>query len=219
MNGFSDALLRRQAAAGILNHIIEKILECFELMRQDCERRSEKIANNEITIRDHLFCKYLNDDTVMRDIGFDNFRFFSEVPENYIDGKPQGRVDLQVCNVNDFSDRKCYFIIECKRIAGDQNLNRKYIDEGIRRFVGKMPKYASYHKMNCMMGFVVKEIDIDKNADCINRLLKDDYSDIHVQDYLHAGTIPQTYISSHGEEENERITLVHVFPNCASVVS
>lgn len=31
-------------------------------MRQDCEQNSVKIANNEICIRDYLFCNYLNND-------------------------------------------------------------------------------------------------------------------------------------------------------------
>ena len=155
----------------------------------------------------------------MQKIGFDSFRFSSEVPENYVDSKPQGRADLQVYSIDEFRHRESYFIIECKRIAGTLTLNRKYIDKGIRRFVGKTPKYTSYYKINCMLGFVVKEIDISKNIDCINQLLKNDYSDIHVRDYLYEGTIPRTYISSHGEEGNEKITLIHVFPNCAPVIS
>jgi len=219
MNGFNNTSLNRQIAAGILNHIVEKVLECFDLMLQDCEYKSEKIANNEIAIRDYLFCNYLNNDTVMRGIGFDDFMFIPEVPENYVDNRPIGRADLQVFSTERFRHRERYFIIECKRIDGNLTLNREYIDEGIRRFVGKMPKYTSYYKMNCMLGFVVKNIDISKNVDCINQLLQNDYSDIHVQDYLHAGPIPHTYISSHGEGGNERITLIHVFPNCTFVIS
>lgn len=219
MNGFSNTSLNQKIAANILNHIIEKVLVCFDLMRQECERNSKKIANNELAIRDYLFCNYLNNDTVMQKIGFDNFRFYSEVPENYIDSKPQGRADLQVYSIDEFRHRERYFIIECKRIEGSLTLNRKYIDEGMRRFVGKMPKYTSYYKINCMLGFVVKEIDISANVDCINQLLKNDYSDIPVQDYLHTGSIPYTYISSHGKEGNECITLIHVFSKCASIIS
>jgi len=219
MNGFNNTSLNRQIAAGILNHIITKLLECFDLMRQDCECNSVIIANNEIAIRDFLFCNYLNNDTVLRSVGFDDFMFISEAPENYVNNRPIGRADLQVFSIDRFRHRERYFIIECKRVDGNLTLNREYIDEGIRRFVGRMPKYTSYYKMNCMLGFVVKNIDISKNLDRINQLLQNDYSDIHVQDYLHEGTIPDTYISSHGEDETERITLIHVFPDCVSVIS
>lgn len=90
------------------------------------------------------------------------------------------------------------------------------LDEGIRRFVGDMPKYTSYRKMNCMLGFVVKEIDVGKNVDRINQLLQNDYTDIHVEGYLHTGSILDTYISSHGRDDP--ITLIHMFPNCASLM-
>jgi hypothetical protein len=150
---------------------------------------------------------------------FDNFRFFTETPENYINGKPQGRTDLQVFSINEFKHRNRYFVIECKRIDGNRALNRKYIDEGIRRFVGKSPKYKSYYKMNCMLGFAVKYIDIAQNVEKINSLLKTDYTEIHVQDYLYAGIIPYTYISSHAHNEQEFIVLTHAFVNCTSIIS
>ena len=219
MNGFSNTSLNRKIAVGILNHIIEKMLECFVLMRQDCEQNSIKIANNEISIRDYLFCNYLNNDAVMRAISFDDFMFIPEVPENYVNGRPIGRADLQVFSSERFHHRERYFIIECKRVDGSLTLDREYINEGIRRFAGRSPKYTSYYKVNGMLGFVVKEFDTNQSIDRINQLLKSDYSDIHVQDYLHVGPISNTYISSHGEADNERITLIHFFPNCVSLLS
>ena len=219
MSGFSSTSLNHQIAVGILNHIIENMLECFELMRQDCERNSVKISNNEICIRDYLFYNYLNNDAVMRAIGFDDFLFIPEVPENYVDNRPIGRADLQVFSTERFRHRERYFIIECKRVDGNLTLDREYIDEGIRRFVGESPKYTSFYKVNGMLGFVVREFDIDQNTDRINQLLKSDYSDIHVKDYLHTGSIPHTYISSHGETGHEQITLIHAFPNCVSLLN
>ena len=219
MSGFKNTSLNNTIASSILNHIVSKVLACFENMIEDCANGSIKIANNETSIRDHLFCNYLNNDEIMRSMDFDNFRFFAETPENYIDSKPQGRTDLQVFSINEFSHRNRYFIIECKRIDGNLNLNREYIDEGIRRFVRESPKYISYYKMNCMLGFIVRCIDIAKNVEKINGLLQTDYTDIHVQDYLCAGIIPNTYISSHNLNENDLIVLTHAFVNCASVIN
>ncbi len=218
MSGFKNTSLNNWIASSILNHIVSKVLACFEKMIEDYANGSIKITNNETTIRDHLFCNYLNNDEIMRSMDFDNFRFFAETPENYIDSKPQGRTDLQVFSINEFSHRNRYFIIECKRIDGNLALNREYIDEGIRRFVGESPKYKSYYKMNCMLGFVVRCIDIVKNVEKINGLLQTDYADAHVQDYLSAGIIPNTYISSHNLNGNDLIVLTHAFVNCAPVI-
>lgn len=219
MNGFKNVSLNNTIASSILNHIVSKVLACFDKMIEDYSNHSIKISNNETTIRDHLFCNYLNNDEIMRNMDFDNFRFLAETPENYIDSKPQGRTDLQVFNINEFSHRNRYFIIECKRIDGNLTLNREYIDEGIRRFVGESLKYKSYYKMNCMLGFVVRCIDVENNVEKINSLLQTEYTDIHVQDYLQTGIVPSTYISSHNLKENELIVLTHAFANCSSVIA
>ena len=83
-NGFADASLNNLIAVGILEHIIMKVIECVDMMRNDCESLSQRIKNHEPTIRDYLFDNYLNNDDVMNAIGCDNYRFHSEVPENYI---------------------------------------------------------------------------------------------------------------------------------------
>lgn len=218
MNGFKDASFNRQIIDGILDNIVIKIFECINFMLQDCKRDSKKIANNEVKIRDYLFCNYLNNDVVMRSINFNDFRFFSEVPENYVESTPKGRVDLQVYSINEFRHRDRYFIIECKRIDGNLTLNRAYINEGIRRFVGENPQYTSYYKMNCMLGFVVKDIDVSMNVEKINQLLQTDYTDIHVQEFLHTGTVPDTYMSSHGSGKTDYTILTHAFANCTSII-
>jgi hypothetical protein len=146
MSGFSSTSLNHQIAVGILNHIIEKMLECFELMRQDCERNSVKTSNNEICIRDYLFCNYLNNDAVMRAIGFDDFMFIPEVPENYVNNRPIGRADLQVFSTERFRHRERYFIIECKRVDGNLTLDREYIDEGIRALSENHPNTLHFIK-------------------------------------------------------------------------
>ncbi|MEA4924950.1 hypothetical protein SDC9_151605 [bioreactor metagenome] len=219
MRGFKNDSLNQQVAFGILEHIVIKVLECLDLMKRDCERNCCKLANNETKIRDYLFTNYLNNDNIMQHIGFNDFRFSSEVPENYVDATPQGRTDLQVYSIDTFRHRERYFIIECKRIDGNLTLNREYVDKGMRRFTGKTPKYTSYYKRNCMLGFVVRNINIDTNIAKINCLLKTDYTDIHVKDYLHAGSIPLTYLSVHGEDIKEQITLIHLMPNCSSLIS
>jgi len=209
MGGFINNAINNEIASDILNYIFLKVQHCFELMIQDCLKLCVKIDNNENRIRDYLFSKYLNNDEIMRKIDFDNFRFFAEVPENYSNNIPLGRTDLQVISIDDFRHRNRYFIIECKRLDGGATLNRKYIDDGIRRFVGEDPKYSSYYKTNGMIGFLVKTIDIDKNVEKINNLLKKDYTDITTKEYLCKETHSGIYISTHGLK-NTDIKLKHL---------
>lgn len=188
-------------------------------MRDDCLDGSKKLSNKEQDICNYLFCNYLNNDDVVHDVGLDDFRFFSEVPENYVNNKPIGRVDLQVFSINDFRHRNRYFSIECKRIDGNLTLNREYINEGMRRFVGDARKYTSYYNVNCMFGFLVRKINTPLNVDKINKLLQTDYSDIHTHEYLYAGRVQDTFVSSHGIDDDIRIELIHAFSDCSSIIA
>ena len=215
MSGFKNTALNRLIVSNTLNFIVGKVLLCLEMMQQDCVISSIKIPNREPDICNYLFSNYLNNDAIVKTIGLDDFRFFSEVPENYVNNMPRGRADLQVFSIDEFRHRNRYFIIECKR---NLTLNREYIDEGIRRFVCDNPKYTSYYKINCMLGFVIRDIDILANAAVINMLLQTDYSDIHTDAYLSVGVIPRTFISSHGLIEDSRIELLHAFSDCTEIV-
>jgi len=211
MGGFGNAALNGLIAFNILNAVVDKVVACVDMMCRDCVSNAKAIDNNEAAIRDYLFTNYLDNDEIMEIVGLGNFRFQSEVPENYISNRPIGRVDLQVYSVEEFRHRKRYFIIECKRVDGKLNLNRAYIDDGIRRFVGEKPRYTSYYKANCMLGFVVKDIDIDSNVDRINKLLENKHIDIPVHKYLQIQPQRNTYTSHHGCFE-QRIILIHAFP-------
>lgn len=89
--------------------------------------------------------------------------FDAEVAEGYDLTSEEyiGRVDIKVYSINTIINPKDYYIIECKRIDGSSTLNRKFITEGICRFILNKPKYSSYNKKNIMLGFVVKNIDIE----------------------------------------------------------
>ena len=218
-DGFANTSLNDLIAVGILKQIIMKVIECVDLMRNNCESLSHRIKNNEPAIRDYLFHNYLNNDDVMDAINLNNYRFHPEAPENYISNVPIGRVDLHVYSIDEFRHRNRYFIIECKRIDGTLPLNRAYIDEGIKRFVGDSPKYTSYYKTNGMIGFIVRNIDIESNVAHINDLMAKDYLDIPVHGYLLLDSLSKTYVSTHGCTENRQVTLIHAFPRIATIIN
>ncbi|MFW6316062.1 MAG: hypothetical protein ACOC1Z_03055 [Cyanobacteriota bacterium] len=82
--------------------------------------------------------------------------------------EPEGRIDIKV--IYSFVEDE-YFSMECKRVSSstrgkDKDLARKYIDEGILRFVEGV--YSPNHDFGSMIGFV-----IDGNVQgCIDRVCK-----------------------------------------------
>jgi len=126
MNGFKDVLINQMIASNILKDIIIKVITCCNLMLEDCIRENKKIRNDEVFIKNYLFCNYLDNDEIAELVGLSKFRFFSEVPDNYINNKPVGRVDLKVISSNMFKHRRKYFINECKRIDRTAKINPYY---------------------------------------------------------------------------------------------
>ncbi len=131
------------------------IYKCYELMIKD----KLILPNLENNIRDILLYDYLNNNKIRQTLDFSNFLFDPEVPEN------SGRSDIKVQTYDTFQNTKAYYIIECKRLDGYATLNKEYIKNGINRFLTTEypPKYSSFYKISGMIGFVVKDIDIDEN--------------------------------------------------------
>jgi hypothetical protein len=147
--------------------LLSKIIACYNLMRTD----NVSLSNDENSIRDVLLINYLNDNSVRRKVELTDYLFNREVPES----KTIGRTDIKIETQNTFQDTDAYYTIECKRLnsantTGATGLNAKYIQNGINRFVSKT--YSSHYKTNGMIGFVVQEMDINKNVITINGLLK-----------------------------------------------
>jgi hypothetical protein len=222
MGGFKNKGVNTLMAKKIIKDIIVKVLQCSELMVKDCNEKGQKIQNNEEDIRDYLFFNYLNNEEIREELGLDNYRFSSEVPENYINNKPKGRIDLHVYSIDMFKYPKQYFTFECKRIDGSKKLNRFYLEKGVKRFTDiNGPLYSSYFQSNCMFGFVVKEIDIVLNTKKINELQNREYPTINVINEINSIEIKQeyinTYISSYSVNEST-IELFHLFYDVSTLI-
>lgn len=188
--------------------ILTRMILCYYLMLKDGVR----LPNDENKIRDVLMLKYLNNNRIRKDIGLIDYLFDREVPEN----TTQGRTDLKIQSHNTFSDTDAYFIIECKRlddtnITGVNGLNGLYVGRGMSRFASGT--YSSYYKVNGMIGFVVKQVDIDKNIEFINKLLVSSFSNIKTigiitKQAIHEG-FEYSYYSAH-LINNEECGLYHL---------
>lgn len=153
--------------------ILTKIVCCYKMMI--CN--GDTVPNEEEKIRDNLYIRYLNNNRVRNQIGF-NFNIVCE-PAEYLNGECSGYVDLRIFSRNSLTDTSAYYIIECKRLdsqnlIGKTGLNAEYITNGIMRFVSG--KYSTNKYLNGMIGFVVERMDIARNIESINTLLYASFS-------------------------------------------
>lgn len=227
MGGFKQKSINEDFQKGFYYYIIETIEKCCSLMKQNCISVGRKVKNREVNIQNHLFFYYLDDNSVLTKLGCEMFpiSFQIETPETYDENTDSfiGRCDIKVTSNNYWinKNKKDYYIIECKRIDGTSSLNKKYIYEGVSRFVDEPPKYPSHHNKNIMFGFVVKNIDIPNNSIKLSKINKDKFGAISqgnlclvkkdVDEGLHE------YISNYTLSSNS-LQLLHIFFDFSSII-
>lgn len=164
MGGFQNQSLNEDFKQRFCDIINTALIKACKLIVEDCIKHHSFIQNHEEKLRTHLLENYLEDTAARSILGLENvpIRFQPEVSVNYNSETNTyiGRTDIGVFSSNWLSNRKDYYIIECKRIDGTSSLYQKYVDEGICRFIGDTPKYPSYNNRNIMLGFIVENIDI-----------------------------------------------------------
>lgn len=196
--------------------IIVYILDICELIVEDYERKQFKLPNDENKIRSIMLEEYMK--TQKGIYGMSDYRFELEVPENYAgNGQHIGRVDIRILLKSDFEKEDAYYIIECKRIDGTADLNKKYVKEGVARFVTQ--KYSSYYGRNIMLGFVVKKIDVSANAKLIEEI-----QNAELDQYMHGDF---QLVESEGVTESYKcmyqipsgeVELRHIFSDYSSIM-
>jgi len=198
--------------------VLRGIYACYKKMLKD----KVKLPNDENEIRNCLLINYLRNDSIRKNTDLSGFLFERESPED----NTNGRVDIKISTLRTFKESEAYYIIECKRLdnentKGNTGLNAEYIKKGIYRFVTK--KYSSYHRINAMIGFIVENMEIQKNKDNINFLLNklSDY-DCKTTKYLsEENFIPDFefhYSSEHNDIENKNIMLYHIMLDFSKLI-
>lgn len=196
--------------------ITNYILDICELVVKDYEKKQLKLPNDENRIRSIMLEEYLK--KKKNSYGMSDYRFELEVPENYAgNGYHVGRVDIRILLKSDFEKEDAYYIIECKRLDGTADLNKKYIKEGVARFVTE--KYSSYYGRNIMLGFVVKKIDISANAQLIEGIQNSDLDqNMHGNfELVNSNNLTKSYKCLYQIQSGE-MELRHIFSDYSSVM-
>lgn len=113
---------------------------------------------------------------VKKELGLTNLEIggeFELLDPTTIESEVEGRIDITLKFLHQFGDEEAYLAVECKRVArGDTTLNRKYVTQGVDRFV--TGQYAQGHHWGMMLGYVL-ELPASPIVDEINRRLSDTY--------------------------------------------
>ena len=190
-------------------NLLSKIVLCYKLLLSD----KVQLENDENKIRDVLLINYLNNNAVRKKVRLNNFIFNREVPED----NSAGRTDIKIQTFNSFVETDAYYIIECKRLdnvnlKGVSGLNAEYVKEGIIRFVTGY--YSCYYKVNGMIGFIVKQLDINANHSDINYIIKHHYPHSNTKQYLQKenciNNFDFLYSSIHSFGSTNEIKLYHL---------
>lgn len=163
-----------------------------------------RLQNNEKIIRKE-FVRYLKNKNYANSIEpFANYSIDAEVEED------EGFLDLKITPRKPLVDPMEYFSIECKRLdnknqLGKTGLNAQYVKEGINRY--KEEKYTTYHGCNGMFGFIVADMKVSYNTQCINTFLNKaerlKHTDI-IADFA------DMYLSRHSTVSGRQIMLYHL---------
>lgn len=225
MRGFKNQQINEIARENIFEDIIDFIFVSLEQMKSDLLLKNKKLKNKEEEIRTHLLEHYLNDEKFRKKVNFDNFSllFNAEVAEGYKEENEKyiGKVDIKVIGTNTIKTLgKDYYIIECKRLDGSSRLNKQFVTEGICRFVVDKPKYSSFNQRNIMLGFIVKNIDIEKNAYKINDI-QNENKNIHIIEEMHKykKEKEEYYLYKNKYQcQDKQIELSHIFYNLFEII-
>lgn len=216
MSGMLNRNILRVLYRANFEKIITYILDICALIVKDYEERQLKLPNDENKIRSIMLEEYMNKQKAAH--GMSGYKFELEVPENYAgSGQHIGRVDIRILLKSDFEKDDAYYIIECKRIDGSSDLNKKYVKEGVARFVTE--KYSSYYGRNIMLGFVVKKIDISSNVKLIEEIQNADLSQqMHGNfEFIESKDVTESYKCMYQIQFGE-IELCHIFSDYSSIM-
>lgn len=201
------------------SQIIEYFLHICKLIEVDFYKKGRKLPNNENQIRTIFLEEYLANDTMRKIYNMQDYDFTPEIQEHYIgNGNYLGRADIRIKLKTDFEKSSAYYLVECKRIDGSINLNTKYVEEGVARFVTQ--KYSSYYGKNIMLGFVISKINVSQNTYQIQHI-QNLNEDVHMHgtlELLSRTKYYEVYKCKHQLYKGE-LELRHIFADFSNITA
>jgi hypothetical protein len=159
---------------------------------------------------------------VKKQLGLTNLQIggeFELLDTDTTDSDVEGRIDIILQFLHQFGDEDAYLAVECKRVAmGDTALNRKYVTQGVDRFV--TGQYSKGHHWGMMLGYVLR-LPVSPLIDEINNRIGTTYGQgsalkafpAHEKSLsMHTGSLPQG-------ATGHVIRLLHIFVEMTSAAA
>lgn len=227
-NTYDGKLLDVTPYRDALVNILGGIVEAYYQMLQPTYPNMP--PNDEDLITARLYEDFLDDDNFREQCNLKDYTFELEsaATKNY---RQVGYKDLKV-RVNNrlqgFESTKSAYVIECKRLDGKQakkthtkTLNRKYLEDGVKRFVDELYTDKNIHKQSAMLGYIISQIDISQNVSHINDLINS-MADLQTIQLLKPFTILKSfqyaYSSKHKSVNANNIGIYHLMLDFSSKI-
>ncbi len=185
-----------------------------------------KIERLEDKITGRLLEDFLDEDDFRREMKLTDFDFSSESAVYDEAYKQKGYVDIRVRvnnRIDGFNTTKADYIIECKLLDGGKDLNRKYLTNGICRFVEELYTDRFIHKVSAMLGFVISKMDILANTNKINQIAINEIIPIGAIQPITSHTIHDgfdySFLSKHTSTKGRDIELYHLMLDFSSKIN
>lgn len=222
MGGFESNFLKKILLQKYVNEITLILVSASARMQEE----QKGLPNNENKITYLLVEKYLKVEAKERALECQTqpFLFQAETPENFDEKENAyvGRADIKVTNWCSLEQKEdfIHFLIECKRLSQGNSLKRKYVTEGIARFVVEPEKYLSPNNANFMLGYIVQNGSVKKQVDGINSIQKEELilpetCDLRANKCFSPGNVYESlYRKSQGE-----LLLRHIFLDLSALTT
>ena len=193
----------------LIPDIINMVLDVWDVFRTNCDEIHEVPITKRF--RSHL--------EQYKDLKMLPIRIDREVPVDDINTEKElGRIDLRLTH-GYRSD--VYFAFECKRLnivdknGTTKSLASDYVgDEGMKRFVGVMPKYAHGLKQGGMIGYIMNSKTLTA-IKAVDKQIKKNYIDLQMKapnGLISSSRLPNNLIKeSLHHLPNQQFTIHHVF--------
>lgn len=181
--------------------------------------------NKEDIITGRLIEDFLEKDEIREQFSLKDYWFLSESATYNSEYKQIGYADIRVRvqkNIHAFDTTKADYIIECKCLDGKNGKNKKYVKDGIYRFIEEKYTSKNVHKVSAMIGYVVSRTDILACVEAINEIGRASELACFVQELAPCQIRPEfeySYYSAHHTVNGNKAEVYHVlFDLCDKVI-
>ena len=214
VNGGWEQSLADYLDRSIERTVFESIVDGYERWRQE-EFHSYDHLEDSYTLRlvDNIHKALREQNNTFLEVRSQNAEYTPAMYAGRASSRTAGKSDVVFSLRNRFVNRYSFLSIECKRLESDNSWYKKYVMDGMQRFI--RGKYGAASRIGAMVGYVV-EITLDEIPGRINTQIEEHLDGESNQRLVSSGLIREStvvYESNHVRDSppGGQIRLIHLF--------